>query len=210
MAVHLKEQMLIEDLISQKQHVQKNDEPANNYERVNVSDQAENNFNEPETSNTEPGAHDIFEVELVKIEPRDSFGEQEVNIERNNTKHRAAKPNNQTSSSGFECDICHKIYKTRRILSAHKYTIHFPTYIECHKCNQPFPSSTRLAHHIYIVHKAEKKHACDECGAEFVTRFNLTRHVKSHAKQSVRKHGRKWELPRRNAGGRKQKHDIIL
>ncbi|KAL4222037.1 hypothetical protein ACF0H5_018080 [Mactra antiquata] len=78
----------------------------------------------------------------------------------------------------WECDICHKFYKTRRYLTDHKKKTHFADRSTCDICGQTFKGKTYLETHRQIHGPRDKK--CPYCEKAFTTVVYLRAHLMTH------------------------------
>ncbi|XP_021703440.1 zinc finger protein interacting with ribonucleoprotein K-like [Aedes aegypti] len=78
-----------------------------------------------------------------------------------------------------ECDVCLKVYRSRRSLNYHKKDVHSVKPFQCPKCSQAFSSNARLRQHLKY-HNREKNHPCSQCTYSFYSKNDLKKHLKRH------------------------------
>ncbi|KAJ8707602.1 hypothetical protein PYW07_011279 [Mythimna separata] len=84
-----------------------------------------------------------------------------------------------TSSGGFLCEICRKIFVNSGNLKRHMQ-LHTKETIKCPQCPGQFLNQIRLDRHIF--HRHTKDYPCNECPKKFKTSSNLNQHKKTHLK----------------------------
>jgi len=94
--------------------------------------------------------------------------------------NHVAKEHNMTGLTGYQCDICPKLFKLRRLyaLRWHKETDHEGISYHCQQCDHNSKSPLRLQHHQQAKHDGIQ-FMCDKC--QYKTRYkrNLTSHIKN-------------------------------
>ncbi|XP_004521030.1 oocyte zinc finger protein XlCOF6 [Ceratitis capitata] len=82
----------------------------------------------------------------------------------------------------YLCSFCPRVLSSKRGLMKHEATLHLnvqPELNQCSFCGKNFLKAY-LRRHIEVVHKAERKFACDICGSTFKTKDVVTRHRLLH------------------------------
>ncbi|XP_069670821.1 zinc finger protein 664-like isoform X9 [Periplaneta americana] len=95
----------------------------------------------------------------------------EINVQPDSREHVKEKPG--------QCDICGKIFLTRRKLSVHLYTHKRESKLKCDTCGKCFRLPSRLKVHIR-THTGEKPFKCDTCGKYFRIVSLLKHHIRTH------------------------------
>lgn len=117
----------------------------------------------------------------IKTEPQKDEGTtiscKECNVICGNRKEYQTHKLDHKQS--FECDVCHKIFRTRFRLKVH-YVMHMKVKpFLCEVCSRPFARASTLRRHRY-THATEKKFVCD-CGKRFPASYLLKLHqTQSH------------------------------
>ena len=78
----------------------------------------------------------------------------------------------------FKCEICEKVYKTKKYLGNH-YNYHHNNSGNVHNCNvctKSFQSKKTLLMHIKSVH-GRKRHECKSCGTLCSRAADLKKHI---------------------------------
>ncbi|KAH8410241.1 hypothetical protein KR009_009850, partial [Drosophila setifemur] len=83
-----------------------------------------------------------------------------------------------TDYAPFECEVCHKCFKSASRLKHHKET-HDPHKYICPECGMQLNSRTTLNRH-RLVHTEQMQHKCDYCGREFKRAKALKNHLILH------------------------------
>lgn len=80
----------------------------------------------------------------------------------------------------FECDTCHKRFRTKECVQAHKH-IHQveKRIVGCTLCSKTFFFNAELNKHM-ISHSEKRSAICDICGDAFKTVGTLTTHMRRH------------------------------
>uniref|UniRef100_A0A336LXH2 CSON004477 protein n=1 Tax=Culicoides sonorensis TaxID=179676 RepID=A0A336LXH2_CULSO len=90
-------------------------------------------------------------------------------------------PLKQVIGSRFQCTLCEKFYKTKKILKQHM-EIHNKREMSCEFCNKIFYRERNLKTHIKLVHlNREKSRPCHICGKAFTHKKSLDRHLFTHS-----------------------------
>ncbi|XP_055634675.1 zinc finger protein OZF-like [Toxorhynchites rutilus septentrionalis] len=93
-------------------------------------------------------------------------------------------PESQTSTSDnenqFTCDICHRRYKTKRILLDHKSKPYRTKQYQCAQCGRIFRDKCALSDH-ERCHQGERPFVCPVCSKTFAIKDSYRKHVKSHS-----------------------------
>lgn len=85
----------------------------------------------------------------------------------------------------FECDICHKAFRTHRYLHfVHIKRCHLglPVKYSCDKCNKGFVDKSSFENH-KVTHSEARNYTCEFCGARFLTPYALKVHVNTHTRE---------------------------
>lgn len=90
--------------------------------------------------------------------------------------------NNRHSTNEFNCELCGKIYNSRKTLYHHKRETHAEKQFQCDQCDQKFVSNARLNRH-KVTHTDLREHKCPHCPKEFHRSNNLKVHLRSHTKE---------------------------
>lgn len=79
----------------------------------------------------------------------------------------------------YECEVCHKKFNFKTVLSTHLKVHAGIKNFKCDECKKLFLDKDSLKRHM-VVHTKVKAFKCKECGKEFAHRFSLSNHVASH------------------------------
>ncbi|XP_038107617.1 zinc finger protein 14 [Culex quinquefasciatus] len=90
--------------------------------------------------------------------------------------------NNRHSTDEFACDLCSKVYNSRKTLYHHKRETHAEKQFKCDQCGLQFVSNARLNRH-KITHTDLREFKCPHCPKEFHRSNNLKVHLRSHTKE---------------------------
>lgn len=84
------------------------------------------------------------------------------------------------SRSRFICDVCGVKFQYKRTIRVHVLTVHSkqPKNFLCSFCPQVFVNASFLQFHMKT--HAERKEICPICGAKFLRKNGLKRHIRSH------------------------------
>ncbi|KAJ6642092.1 Zinc finger protein [Pseudolycoriella hygida] len=85
----------------------------------------------------------------------------------------------------FTCDICKKTYRTKNYLQTHMLSHTNEKNFICEHCGRSFYSVSKLNTH-YQIHQ-NLKLQCDQCDKVFFTRYNLSKHRKTHSTDTRKK-----------------------
>ncbi|XP_061381684.1 uncharacterized protein LOC116778323 isoform X2 [Danaus plexippus] len=83
----------------------------------------------------------------------------------------------------FECKVCHKCYKTKRVLKLHISEVHLGVKLNntpCPDCGKEFKSLERRNTHI-IVHDRVYSCTCDICGLIISNKYMMDTHLTTHS-----------------------------
>jgi len=83
----------------------------------------------------------------------------------------------------FECDVCHKAFKTRHALFRHKRTHSGEKPFKCDICSKRFTQSGSLKNH-KLIHTGETPYSCDVCHKAFNRSGTLRKHRLLHFRQN--------------------------
>lgn len=86
-----------------------------------------------------------------------------------------------TNIKRFECDICHKMFRSTAYLKIHRKIHLGDRPRECPFCQRAFLHSQSLRIHISLRHTDERPHSCTICGFQFAQVTNLKTHMKIHS-----------------------------
>lgn len=121
-----------------------------------------------------------------------SFPSLEVLSEHMKTCYRAVR---------MKCDICLKVFETRKKLTHHKANFHKPkvvTTVLCEHCAKPFNTQFDLNTHIEAVHKRVIRndciYRCNQCNDTFHSHLDLMEHMVTHKKRIRKKVSRECEI----------------
>ncbi|RWS19801.1 zinc finger protein 1-like protein [Leptotrombidium deliense] len=121
------------------------------------------------------------------------FGVKGINEESANkerfTKRRIIRDNSKVENKltfvkkngieKFQCNICKKLFKTKRHARSHIITVHNKEErYECNICHAKFIYYYALMTHIQTIHEAYGKYKCDDCEKIFRTQQYLKQHLK--------------------------------
>ncbi|XP_055547013.1 zinc finger protein 501-like isoform X2 [Wyeomyia smithii] len=92
-------------------------------------------------------------------------------------------PESQTSvndnDNQFACDVCHRRYKTKRILLDHKSKPYRTKQYQCSQCGRIFRDKCALSDH-ERCHQGERPFMCTICSKTFAIKDSFRKHVRSH------------------------------
>ncbi|XP_037935731.1 zinc finger protein 664-like [Teleopsis dalmanni] len=97
-------------------------------------------------------------------------------------QERALNKHLRTKHTGFPCDKCDKVYKSRAGLHVHKYNHSDVRKFACdvENCSKSYFSPKLLQAHKRIVHRADYYFVCETCGYRTKKKNYLVVHVRSH------------------------------
>ena len=75
-----------------------------------------------------------------------------------------------------ECDICAKVFTTRRSLLRHNRSVHELERHPCDQCSKDFPGKGNLRIHKIHVHEKLTPYSCTKCGVSYKTKAMLKHH----------------------------------
>lgn len=78
----------------------------------------------------------------------------------------------------YTCDICNKTYRSKNYIQTHMFSHTNEKNFICEHCGRSFYSVSKLNTH-YQIHQ-NLKLKCDQCDKVFFTRYNLSKHKKTH------------------------------
>uniref|UniRef100_A0A1Q3EYU9 Putative c2h2-type zn-finger protein n=1 Tax=Culex tarsalis TaxID=7177 RepID=A0A1Q3EYU9_CULTA len=90
--------------------------------------------------------------------------------------------NNRHGEDEFACDLCSKVYNSRKTLYHHRRETHTEKQFGCDQCGLQFVSNARLKRH-QITHTDVREFKCPHCPKEFQRSNNLKVHLRSHTKE---------------------------
>ena len=79
------------------------------------------------------------------------------------------------------CKICDREFVTPNALERHSY-LHKSLNFTCTVCDLGFPFRSSLESHM-LSHTMDKKHKCTKCPKSFISKDDLTKHLKVHSKK---------------------------
>ncbi|XP_074656692.1 zinc finger Y-chromosomal protein 2-like [Tubulanus polymorphus] len=90
-----------------------------------------------------------------------------------------------TNWSQFVCDVCSKVFASKRFLTAHK-KVHLAATkrYTCKECPRVYTSAASLREH-ENVHLGVRPHICDYCEKSFIYRSGLRIHIKRNHKDPI-------------------------
>lgn len=148
----------------------------------------------PTASTSRSNGADYFDVPIsfncatCKV----SFPSLEVLSDHMKTCYRAIR---------MKCEICSKVFETRKKLSHHKNAVHKPkvvTTVLCEHCAKPFNSQFDLNTHIEAVHRRVVRndciYRCNQCNDTFNSHLDLMEHMTTHKKRIRKKVSRECEI----------------
>ncbi|XP_065088444.1 zinc finger protein OZF-like [Ochlerotatus camptorhynchus] len=83
-------------------------------------------------------------------------------------------------SNQFPCDLCHRRYKSMRILREHQSKPYRVTQYQCATCGRTYRDKSALADH-ERSHQEERAFICPVCSKPFAMRDSFRKHVKAHS-----------------------------
>ncbi|CAL8099992.1 unnamed protein product [Orchesella dallaii] len=83
-------------------------------------------------------------------------------------------------SNSYECEYCGKKFFYHNHLQTHVRTRHKGERYQCHQCGMTFGYPSGVFYHTKAVHEKNKPHKCEHCGKAFLTKKDLTIHVRRH------------------------------
>lgn len=153
---------------------------------------------------------DIIDIGEVKMETDlgDEFkGSSELSVEQptsiNEDSSNTIEAKEMPVTNSSECNICFKVFKSRKLLWQHNMITHAPKKFVCHDCGVGFPFRSNLLQHLHSIkhsmlskvdskedQKADdvvrRKWPCDVCPKFFPSVIKLINHQRYH--QSMKKH----------------------
>lgn len=85
----------------------------------------------------------------------------------------------------YTCDICNKTYRTKNYIQTHMLSHTNQKNFICELCGRAFYSVSKLNTHNQIHQNLSLK--CDQCDKVFFTRYNLSKHKKTHTTDTRKK-----------------------
>ena len=113
--------------------------------------------------------------------PHDPDPSTEHNVRTDDINEQAAQERikNLVQVDGrYNCDLCHKKYKTRSHLSQHRESVHEGVKFPCNQCDYQATQQTSLNIHIKSKHEGIK-FACKQCDYQAAHPSTLTKHIQS-------------------------------
>lgn len=92
-----------------------------------------------------------------------------------------ATSNDAPVQKGHACDVCHKVFADRSLLSKHKIA-HAEAKHICNTCGRAFVREDKLRRHFRSVHSNERPFVCEVCNKAFARKDKLQEHAKHHNK----------------------------
>lgn len=86
-----------------------------------------------------------------------------------------------TNVRTFECEICKKLYKTKRDLKLHLMVHSVQRPHRCSQCEKTFLSTSKLKQHLNI-HTGSRPYKCDYCPKDFTNFPNWLKHTRRRHK----------------------------
>ncbi|KAF6197586.1 hypothetical protein GE061_008551 [Apolygus lucorum] len=88
------------------------------------------------------------------------------------------------SGYNFLCEICSKMFNTRRKLGAHRYTHSGLKPFVCDNCSKGFTSKFKLVRHL-LIHSNAPLYHCNLCTRAFHRKDHLKTHLRTHGPQKT-------------------------
>ncbi|CAG7671022.1 unnamed protein product [Allacma fusca] len=91
-------------------------------------------------------------------------------------------------ASNFVCEVCGKTCKSLKLVTLHqRYHFQERAY-NCTLCSWSFKNITGLKNHMKSIHSDDnsRPHLCQECGAAFKLKYQLTSHLKRHGNRKLK------------------------
>lgn len=85
----------------------------------------------------------------------------------------------------YTCDICNKTYRTKNYIQTHMLSHTNEKNFICELCGRAFYSVSKLNTHNQIHQNLKLQ--CDQCSKVFFTRYNLSKHKKTHTTDTRKK-----------------------
>eukprot|EP00092_Neocalanus_flemingeri_P016765 GFUD01018133.1.p1 GENE.GFUD01018133.1~~GFUD01018133.1.p1 ORF type:complete len:661 (-),score=121.67 GFUD01018133.1:43-2025(-) len=124
--------------------------------------------------------------ETIKDESNEDIGENEDNQDQNMVVVKENKvlediklKSEDVNNSSFSCEICSKLFSTKRSLTFHRYT-HTKKRVICSVCGKEFSKLSVLTTHMKCVHVKELDFACVECDYKTFCKRKLQVHIRTH------------------------------
>lgn len=86
-----------------------------------------------------------------------------------------------TNIRSFECEVCKKLYKTKRDLKLHLMVHSVQRPHKCSTCEKTFLSTSKLKQHLNI-HTGSRPYKCDYCPKDFTNFPNWLKHTRRRHK----------------------------
>ncbi|CAL8111862.1 unnamed protein product [Orchesella dallaii] len=84
-------------------------------------------------------------------------------------------------TNSYECEHCERKYYYHNQLVNHLRSRHrIGDRLQCHLCGMTFGGHSARHYHIKAVHEKNKPNKCEHCGKAFLTKKDLTIHVRRH------------------------------
>eukprot|EP01083_Nonionella_stella_P267288 903066_1 len=115
-----------------------------------------------------------FNSSIMKPENPDSdeYEPSTDSVKSSDTEEECARISKHT----FECDVCHKVLKSRSALKKHMITHSDNRPFTCDKCPKAFKRKFGLNQHLRI-HTGERPYRCDTCKRSFTQSKSLNQHL---------------------------------
>eukprot|EP01083_Nonionella_stella_P267287 903064_1 len=115
-----------------------------------------------------------FALSIVKPEnpDLDAYEASTYSVKSSDTNEQRTNINKHT----FECDVCHKVLKSRSALKKHMITHSDNRPFTCDKCPKAFKRKFGLNQHLRI-HTGERPYRCDTCKRSFTQSKSLNQHL---------------------------------
>lgn len=89
-----------------------------------------------------------------------------------------------TTTSGFRCELCNKVYTMKKNMKAHMKSHFVPRLYHCDMCSEVFFDAASLQHHM-IDHTGKKVHECAACHKLYARKTTLMVHMRLHTNDTL-------------------------